>query len=957
MKTGTSLTDPSPHETTRPLGWRVGFLTAVCALAQLSPVATAQTTVIAYAVPAATAGNQPFGGALGMDFDVDNPILVTRLGVFDDSSDGLKLPITARLYSRANLTELVAIEFSPEEPGDLIGGSRFKALPEPLRLETGFQGTIVAEGYGTEERLRNAGEGVPPAGVSWTLNDGAGSLKFVGTGRYSLTAGVFPYALDGGPAARYAAGTFEFEILPPVRQPRAGYAYINPQGMVGNQEFAGSVGMDFDVDRDVEIEKLGVFDDHSDGLSLSLHVAIWDRISREEMANCEFRPEDPGELVSGSRFKTLPSPLRLRAGFQGTIVAYGYGAGERFFNTENRPEDVARLGLFDGACLRFVGQGRYGVAGQFPDTLDGGPANRYAAGTFYFYPYPPRPVALAEAIPNPAVVGQIVMFDGSDSYHQDPALTINSWAWDFNMDGINDASGRIVRHSFLQLGDYEVRLMVSDNGEHRQQASTLVVVKIDKPPLAPTAVAGGPYHLCPQAMPWYLDGRASVNPDEGKDGFAPPRKPDTIVEYAWDLDGDLDFNDAFGAVIDVTGFYQARGPGSYVAELRVTDNTSESFWASGWGNQSDCDTAVVHVFAATDPRCSCVVDLVAVAQGPSVLLTWSDFGTESYGVFLSEASGGPYQMIGTTSATTYLDSRAGCDRTRYYVVRPMAANGTELCQSNQASASPTCNQPPGISGFADATIPEDGTLGPLEFVVSDPETPLAELQVAVSSTDPVLLPSAAFTIGGATDGVRTLTVTPAANRFGSAPVQLVVTDSSGGQTSSTFTLTVTPVNDPPAQPQPVAPVAGATSQPLEVLLQGSPFADVDAGDRHTASRWQVVKDGSGAVVLDTTTTNHLTSLQVPQGTLVGGVRYAWQVSYRDSADTWSPASPAVAFTTELSLGIGVLPEAEVEIRWGGRGVLQSAPSVTGPWTDIRDAESPLIVRVGERMLFYRVFIP
>lgn len=90
--------------------------------------------------------------------------------------------------------------------------------------------------------------------------------------------------------------------------------------------------------------------------------------------------------MGGGRFKTLTTPLNLPAGFRGTVVAFGYGAEERLFNTGNRPDDVAQLGLFDGACLTFVGGGRFGNAGEFPGTPNGGPRNRYAAGTFYFEP-------------------------------------------------------------------------------------------------------------------------------------------------------------------------------------------------------------------------------------------------------------------------------------------------------------------------------------------------------------------------------------------------------------------------------------------------------------------------------------------------------------------------------------------------------------------------------------------
>src|SRR5204862_5042583 len=64
------------------------------------PYALATNHFIAYFTPAGKIGNQNFGGSLGMDFDIENPILVKQLGVFDDGSDGLKLTITARIFNR-----------------------------------------------------------------------------------------------------------------------------------------------------------------------------------------------------------------------------------------------------------------------------------------------------------------------------------------------------------------------------------------------------------------------------------------------------------------------------------------------------------------------------------------------------------------------------------------------------------------------------------------------------------------------------------------------------------------------------------------------------------------------------------------------------------------------------------------------------------------------------------------
>jgi hypothetical protein len=166
-------------------------------------------STIAYQVPANTVGQQAFGGPLGMDFDVAQGVVVTRLGVFDSGSDGLAAPLTARLYNRDTQTEVASLTFAAGQTGQLVGGSRFLPLAVPVALAPGFHGTIVAEGYDAAEPN---GNGVAQP-ITWTTNDGGGLIQFVGTSRFGSTPGAFPTSPDVGPANRYAAGTFDFMPL------------------------------------------------------------------------------------------------------------------------------------------------------------------------------------------------------------------------------------------------------------------------------------------------------------------------------------------------------------------------------------------------------------------------------------------------------------------------------------------------------------------------------------------------------------------------------------------------------------------------------------------------------------------------------------------------------------------------------------------------------------------------
>lgn len=472
-------------------GYRVRTVGSAGNAASISAVVTAAAVqlepgvIVAYGVAPSTPGNQAWPGALGMEFEVVNAITVSQLGVFDAGGDGLQRPLTARLWDRTLRKELGRLDFTATSPGILVGGSRFKALAAPIDLPSGFKGVITAEGYGSDEPAGNAGLGALPV----TTADGNGSVLFVGRGRFGR-AGIYPLTVDGGPANRYAAGSFQYQVrevrapgkpalttIPdnqsvrlswaPVTQPvpavkyrisrasgptstftqiaeitateyvdsgltngrdscykvaavtadgvvgpdsdtscqapdvvQGGIAYVNPAELEGNQEFGGAVGNDFDVTRPIQVTRLGAFDDASDGLKRTITVRLYDRVSQQELAKLVFTPAEPGELIQGSRFKDLVPPVNLAPGFQGVIAASGYGENERDGNEGIPGTADLNLEMFSGGCLRFVGSSRWGDdPDAFPGIRDGGPENRYAAGTFRFEPLSldPQPVLTIRA--------------------------------------------------------------------------------------------------------------------------------------------------------------------------------------------------------------------------------------------------------------------------------------------------------------------------------------------------------------------------------------------------------------------------------------------------------------------------------------------------------------------------------------------------------------------------------
>jgi len=105
------------------------------------------------------------------------------------------------------------------------------------------------------------------------------------------------------------------------------------------------------------------------------------------------------------------------------------------------------------------------------------------------------------------------------------------------------------------------------------------------------------------------------------------------------------------------------------------------------------------------------------------------------------------------------------------------------------------NTPPSISNIADQNVAEDVAAGPTSFSVGDAETAATSLAVSGSSSNPALVPNANIAFSGS-GVIRTVTVTPAANQFGSATITVTVSDGSLTATD-TFLLTVTAVNDTP----------------------------------------------------------------------------------------------------------------------------------------------------------------
>jgi len=189
---------------------------AAAALSACGSAANADT--IAYDTAFGTPGNQSWTGALGLDFNVTSTITVTRLGAFDDMSDGLKSDITVGIFQRNGdgTGTLIASTTLDTGTGTLEGGNRFVDVTD-FNLTPG-QYSVVAVGYGTDEENYNT-YGVGPNPLS-TTNTTSGTITTLNQWRYAGEGSGFVYPLITGSditPTRFDAGTFAYVVpVPPA---------------------------------------------------------------------------------------------------------------------------------------------------------------------------------------------------------------------------------------------------------------------------------------------------------------------------------------------------------------------------------------------------------------------------------------------------------------------------------------------------------------------------------------------------------------------------------------------------------------------------------------------------------------------------------------------------------------------------------------------------------------------
>ena len=207
------------------------------------------------------------------------------------------------------------------------------------------------------------------------------------------------------------------------------WAYSTSPAITGTlQAWPGNLGLDFNVNGDpIVVKAFGAFNAVGTGtFSGDIQVGIFDLLGNLQGTAVTFVAGTNYSFVPGSKdvFQSV-LPFVLGPGSY-SVVAVGFSAADKNGNTGvgSTPPSVTDNG---GGLISFVGSGRYNRSATFglPATIDGGPVNRYDAGTFEFEAVPePGTFLLAGAAL--AIAGLIRRRAGSEQ----PALS-GSRAWRF----------------------------------------------------------------------------------------------------------------------------------------------------------------------------------------------------------------------------------------------------------------------------------------------------------------------------------------------------------------------------------------------------------------------------------------------------------------------------------------------------------------------------------------------
>lgn len=323
-----------------------------------------------------------------------------------------------------------------------------------------------------------------------------------------------------------------------------------------------------------------------------------------------------------------------------------------------------------------------------------------------------------------------------------------------------------------------------------------------------------------------------------------------------------------------------------------------------------------------------------------------DGQTAAGNLTLTATSSSPLIVGNTPAAFTF----GGSGATRTLVVSPqLNASGTSAITVTVSDGSLTAsttfqltitavNDAPAVSTIAPQTTAEDQPLV-VPFTVTDLESSAGSLTVQATSSNSTLVNASGIGLGGS-GGSRLVTLAPRPDETGTTTITLSVSDGAA-TTERSFTLTVTPTNDPPAFVN-LAPLVSTTRDVPAVFAVT--VSDPDSpGSMLTislSSANPLLLPPAGIVVAPTASTSSTRTFQVTL-TPAAGQTGTSALTFQTGDGSASAPPAAVAFNV---IAAATAPDAPAAVIATASGL-----SVTIDWTPALTGAAPthFIVEIGD----------
>jgi PKD repeat protein len=350
-----------------------------------------------------------------------------------------------------------------------------------------------------------------------------------------------------------------------------------------------------------------------------------------------------GTVVIGDRDATAT------LGGEGEAYVYSLADGSPIA-TLNSPSAGAED--FGHAVAALPG-GRFIVTDELED-VTGETAQPDVGAAYVFGSANQAPTAAVSANVTSTVRGATVTLDASAS--SDPDNDELTYAWDLDNDGqFDDATGAVVNTSFATLGDHTVSVRVSDGVE--TDDDSLVITVNNQVPVADITGAASTTE----------NGTITLSAAGSTDADA----ADTLT-YAWDLDNDGQFDDAFSASVNLSRDL----PGNVPVKVQVSD-----------GNPGGtCVANATATFTNVAPTAGAGADVSAIV-GQTVSLSGSGANTAGdsiVGYAWDLDNNGTFETSGANVSTSF--TAAGTYTVNFRVTDDDGETATDSLIVNVASS-------------------------------------------------------------------------------------------------------------------------------------------------------------------------------------------------------------------------------------------------------------------------------